>query len=135
MEFHHHGLAVSKEESALRFLEVMGYQAGQKVYDPAQKVYLRLCTSQTMPTVEIVTPGEEQGPLTAVLKRAAEMLYHTCYTTENIQQSVEKLEAAGIRCFCVSPPKPAVLFGGRLVSFYNVAGFGLIEFLETGTAA
>jgi hypothetical protein len=31
---------------------------------------------------------------------------------------------------CISEPKPAPLFGGRPVSFYNVAGIGLIEILE-----
>jgi hypothetical protein len=30
----------------------------------------------------------------------------------------------------LSPPQPAVLFGGRKVSFYSVAGFGVIEILE-----
>jgi hypothetical protein len=37
---------------------------------------------------------------------------------------------ADIRTICVIPPVPAVLFGGRRVSFYNVVGVGLCEVIE-----
>jgi hypothetical protein len=30
----------------------------------------------------------------------------------------------------VSPPTPALLFGGREVSFYTISGIGLIELLR-----
>jgi methylmalonyl-CoA/ethylmalonyl-CoA epimerase len=58
------------------------------------------------------------------------VIYHVCYTTDNLGSALAGLEKAGTRVICASPPKPAILFGGRKVSFYNVAGIGLIEILE-----
>jgi hypothetical protein len=40
------------------------------------------------------------------------------------------MKTAGHRTMVVSPPKPAVLFDYRPVSFYMVRGFGLIEIIE-----
>jgi hypothetical protein len=58
------------------------------------------------------------------------IIYHVCYETDDLTAALAALENAGLRAFCVSPPMPAPLFGGRPVSFYNVTGMGLIEILE-----
>jgi hypothetical protein len=31
---------------------------------------------------------------------------------------------------CISPVTPALMFGGRPVSFYNIVGLGLVEIWE-----
>lgn len=130
LTFHHMGLALKKEDEALKFLEGLGYDTGTKTYDPEQKVHLRLCTATDKPAVELITKAEEGGPLENILKKYNELIYHTCYETENLEKSLESLESAGLRILPVSPPTPAILFSGRKVSFYNVVGFGLIEILE-----
>ena len=40
------------------------------------------------------------------------------------------IKSAGIRVMTVAAPKPAVLFDGKIVGFYQVKGFGLIEIVE-----
>lgn len=130
LTFHHMGLALKKEDEALKFLNGLGYESGEQVYDPKQKVHLRLCAAEGKPSVELVTAGEEDGPLTPILKRYNELIYHTCYETQNLESSLEKIEQAGLRVVSVMPPTPAILFGGRKVSFYTIMGFGLIEILE-----
>jgi len=77
-----------------------------------------------------VTAGEEEGPLTPILKRYSELVYHTCYETKDLEASLKAIKEAGLRVIPVSPPTPAILFGGRKVSFYTIMGFGLIEILE-----
>ena len=125
------GLALRKEEEALKFLNGLGYDENEQMYDPEQKVYLRLCTAHNLPTVELVTGGKEEGPLTPILKRYNELIYHTCYETSDLEASLKTMEEDGLRIMPVSPPKPAILFNGRKVSFYTVMGFGLIEILES----
>lgn len=112
------------------FLDLLGYAAGDEVYDPIQKVNLCLFTSKTLPAVEVITPSNEPGPLDRILKSRDEAPYHYCYVTENLEKTLASFSKAGCRAICVSSPKPAVLFGGRHVSFYLVQGFGLIELLE-----
>lgn len=128
--FHHIGLALKRDEDALVFLEGLYYTPGEKIYDPEQNVYLRLCTNDAAPTIELILPGEGDGPLTPILNKHDQLFYHSCYETNNLKKSLKALEEAGLRIIPVSPPKPAILFGGRKVSFYTVTGFGLIEILE-----
>ena len=131
LSFHHLGLAVKKEDDALIFLGGLGYEAGKQVYDELQNVHLRLCTLQDSPSVELVTPGHGPGPLTPIFKRHNELIYHTCYETDDREASLVAFENSGLRVLAVVEPKPAILFGGREVSFHTVLGFGLVELLTT----
>jgi hypothetical protein len=130
IEFHHFGLAVRKEDAALKFLSEMGYELGSRIYDTEQNVHVRMCVSSNMPDVELVTPGIGPGPLDAILARSPEMFYHLCYQTNSLAKLLESFEKQGIRCLCVAPRKPAILFDNRFVSFYHLPGFGIIEILE-----
>jgi catechol 2,3-dioxygenase-like lactoylglutathione lyase family enzyme len=128
--FHHLGLAVRRPEEARAFLTTMGYRIGETVFDPGQNVHLALCSHETEPAVEIIWPGETKGPILGLTERhPAGVIYHVCYTTDDLDAALAGLEKAALRVICVSPPKPAPLFGGREVSFYNVLGIGLMEIL------
>jgi methylmalonyl-CoA/ethylmalonyl-CoA epimerase len=131
LTFHHLGLAVKQPEDALRLLTGLGYEISSTVRDPLQNVNLALCTRRGMPAIEIIYPTETSGPLAHILKSNASLIYHICYESENVEQSLRAMESGGNRVLPISPPKPAVLFGGRHVSFYLVSGFGMIEILET----
>ena len=130
IEFHHFGLAVQKEDAALKFLSGMGYELGSRIYDSEQNAHVRMCVSSNMPDVELVTPGNGPGPLDAILSRSPEMFYHLCYQTNNLGKLLESFKIQGIRCHCVSPRKPAILFDNRYVSFYHLPGLGIVEILE-----
>ena len=65
-----------------------------------------------------------------VPKQTAGIIYHLCYETENLAAALAQFADAGINAICISQPTPAPLFGGRLVSFYNIVGMGLVEVLE-----
>ena len=131
--FHHFGLAVRKPEPSIAWLTALGYRIGETVFDPVQNVHLILCPHDEQPAVEIIYPGPGPGPVDGLVQRhASGIIYHTCYETTDLPATLAHLETAGLRIVCVSPPKPALLFGGRPVSFYNVVGLGLIEILEPG---
>jgi catechol 2,3-dioxygenase-like lactoylglutathione lyase family enzyme len=129
--FHHLGLAVRRPQEATTFLSAMGYRLGKSVLDPNQNVHLMMCTHETEPEVEIIWPSDTKGPLDGMLQRhTSGIIYHICYVTDDLAAALAGLEKASLHALCVSPPKPAPLFGGRPVSFYNLAGVGLIEILE-----
>lgn len=134
LTFHHFGLAVRQPEKAVRFLDGLGYGCSDVVEDPLQNVNLIMCHSSTMPDVEVIFPRDTPGPLDNYLSKASELIYHTCYTSPDVAQSVQSMKAAGFRIMCVSEPKPAPLFDGKSVSFYMVVGFGLIEIIQEGAA-
>ena len=130
LRFNHMGLALGKDDDALVFLGGMGYTAGVKIFDPLQNVHVRLLTSPTHPTVEIITPGDGKSPIEQIISKYNEMIYHTCYETDDLEATLADLEAKNLRCLLISERKPAILFGGRHVSFYRIIGWGIVEFLE-----
>jgi methylmalonyl-CoA/ethylmalonyl-CoA epimerase len=62
-------------------------------------------------------------------KRPEGIVYHLCYESDNVKDSLSHMEKAGLRVFEVAEEKPAILFGGKPVSFYMVTGIGLIEII------
>ena len=131
LKFHHLGLAVRKPEPAMAFLAAQGYRIGETLFDQEQNVNAAIGTHETEPAVEIIWPGHTPGPIDRLVQRhAAGIIYHLCYETKDLAGALAGLELAGLNVICVSPPKPAPLFGGRRVSFYNLVGIGLVEILE-----
>lgn len=130
LRFHHMGLGLRSEKRAIFFLKDTGYEIGDKIYDPLQLVNLRMCRHDSQPDIELVLPGESDGPLTPLLKHFDELIYHICYEIDDLDEVLDRLDEIGLRALPVTAPKPAILFGGRMVSFYKVQGFGLIELLE-----
>ncbi len=130
LKFHHLGLASKQEQRAISFLEGLGYVCGKKIYDKLQNVNLCLCEHDSMPTVEVVAPAHDSGPLESILAVAEASIYHICYETGDLDRSIELIRNQGQRVISVSYRKPAVLFKGRNVSFYQIRGLGLIELLE-----
>lgn len=131
LKFHHLGLAVRSPELARSFIEGQGYHIGDTVFDFRQNVNLILCEHENEPPIEIIYPADAKGPLEGLLGRHENgIIYHACYISDDLGKTLASLEEAQLRPVCVSSPKPAVLFGGAKVSFYNVIGMGLIEIIE-----
>jgi catechol 2,3-dioxygenase-like lactoylglutathione lyase family enzyme len=132
--FHHIGLAVRDFAAARDFYALQGYHCGEPVIDPIQDVELLFCTKTGSPGVELVRPLHERSPVANYLKQQTECFYHVCFDVSELQAALKQVYGAR-RYLCVSPRKPAVLFGGRHVSFYYAKGIGLAEFLEPANAA
>jgi hypothetical protein len=132
LDFHHLGLAVRRPDDATRFLGGLGYEIGEPVFDPLQHINLIMCRHNgAMPDVEIVYPAATKSPVDALVNlRPDGVVYHLCYVTADVAASLRRMEQTGLRAICVLPPTPAVLFGGRRVSFYNIVGMGLCEIIE-----
>lgn len=128
--FHHLGLATRHPDRAAAFVTTLGYALDAPVWDPLQQVHVRLGHHPSMPTVELVWPGDGPSPIDGVLERAGAGPYHLCWEVDDLDAAADALGDAGHRIFPVTEPTPAVLFGGRRVWFLTVHGFGLVELLE-----
>jgi hypothetical protein len=130
LRFHHFGLAVPGSDDAFRFLEALGYRLGPIVFDLLQMVNLAMCTHREMPDVEVVWPSDIASPIDGLLRRNGPMVYHLCFVAASARAAIAALEQEGFNVTVISEAKPAVLFGGREVSFYSVDGIGVIELID-----
>jgi len=126
MRMHHVGIAVTTIEDGTRHLRQ--YYRGQIIHeteavqDPLQGADLRLFELRDGSRIELVA-GK---PAQAALARGSSF-HHVCYEVDSIEAAVDEWHRNG--AVVVSPPKPAVLFGGRLVAFV-LTPLGLVEFLS-----
>lgn len=117
--------------AAQAFAEKLGYVCRSTIFDPLQNVHLRWCEHATSPSLEIVSPTSTEGPLKRILAEQPSSFYHLCYEIfQSTEAALQELRADGTRVITVTEPLPAVLFGGRRVSFHMIKGFGLLELLE-----
>ena len=108
LTFHHMALAVKTDREALVMLEALGFTIGQRIHDPVQNVYVRLCTSPSRPPVEIVQPGGgDKGPVDAILSKYREVIYHTCYETPDLQATLAAFDGLGLSYMTLSDWRPA----------------------------
>lgn len=135
LNFHHLGLAVKQPEKAVNFLTGLGYAIGRAVRDDRQNVNLIFCTNQAMPVIEIIAEAETPGPLAGILKLNTAMIYHVCFESECLAESLAAIKRDNHQVTTISGPKPAVLFSGRNVSFYQIRNFGMVEILEASNPA
>lgn len=134
LDFHHLGLAVKAPEQATRFLEGLGYVGDSPIFDPLQRVNLRMFRAAPMPSVELIWPGTEPSPIDNIVLKHGSAIYHACYTTRDVPEALRQIRASGLKVLELSPPTPAVLFGGQRVSFYSVTGFGIIEIIDVASS-
>src|ERR1700740_2721280 len=103
LRFHHFGLAVRRPDSATTFLSGLGYRVGESIFDPEQNVNLIMNTHDQMPSVEIIYPtlGEGKTPVDGLIVRHPDgVVYHPCFETSSIEQSVGESQASGARLQC-----------------------------------
>jgi hypothetical protein len=131
--FHHVGILTGNPGEAVNNLRALGYRAGPSVFDDQQDVHLRMCEGELgSPKIEVVTPTKTNLPLSSLLKRKDDFGYHICFEVTSINETIAVFlhDSNQLRFREVSPPKPAILFGGALVAFYYFAGLGIVELLE-----
>ena len=84
--------------------------------DPAGVVY------------ELLEPLDEDSPVYPALKSAKAILNHVAYRTRDIDAAGARLRKAG--CAPVSPPRPAIAYGGRPIQFFVSPLRLIVELIE-----
>jgi methylmalonyl-CoA/ethylmalonyl-CoA epimerase len=128
---HHMGVAVADLETALNFYSsVLGLRIlSPAVDDPIQKV--RVCflaePGRERPSIELIHPLGDDSPVNSYLKKGCGA-YHLCYEVSDISGTLAELRRMG--CLTISPPVPAVAFGGRKIAWSFTPTRHLLELLE-----
>lgn len=131
IRFHHLGLLTDQPAAAMKALTLLGFRVAEPVHDPLQGVDLMMAEGPGEGArIEVITPSSRDSALARLVTRRGDYMYHSCFTVKDVEATLSSLAGLGLRVTTVSPSKPAVLFGGKRVSFHAVEGLGLVEFIE-----
>jgi methylmalonyl-CoA/ethylmalonyl-CoA epimerase len=129
VRYHHTGVACRRLEDEERwYTGSLGYEPEGEIFtDPLQGIRGCFLTSGEG-RIELVEalPGSDQ--LAPWLQRGF-AIYHLAFEVSDLEATIEQLDIAGARL--VSPPKPAVAFGGRRVAFCMRPNLMLVELIES----
>lgn len=129
MKFHHIGIATNNIKETIQKLKKYFniVEISNIVYDANQDANLCMLTMQNGIKIELI-----EGKVVENLVKKRQYLYHTCYSVENIEETIKQLEKDG--AFLVRQPKEAILFNNKQVAFL-MWDLGLIELLNEGGVA
>lgn len=128
----HVGVAVSRIDSAARALEsLFGYRVVSGPFDdPIQKVTVNFMmqSDHDVTEIELIAPLTEDSPVRAMLNKNGGGAYHLCFETNDMEAALIHVKMRG--CVVVSPPQPAVAFGGRRIAWFYAPTRQLFELVE-----
>lgn len=131
LHFHHVGLACRDLEAEAKALALLGYRAESRDFiDPGQGIQGRFIAGPG-PRIELLIQTDGSSVLEPWLAKGIKV-YHYGYQVDGLDAEVERLKAAG--GIVVTPPVPAVAFGGRRISFVMLRNLFLVELIEAGQA-
>jgi methylmalonyl-CoA/ethylmalonyl-CoA epimerase len=128
----HVGVAVPSVGPTTETLSTLfGYRVVSGPFDdPIQKVSVNFLTTSDndVAEIELIAPLSEDSPITSMLAKSGGGAYHLCFETSDIDQALVHAKNNG--CMIVSPPVPAVAFGGRRIAWIYTRSRQLFELVE-----
>ncbi len=128
----HVGVAVPSLGPATEALSTLfGYAVVSGPFDdPIQKVSVNFLakSNSDVAEIELIAPLSDDSPITSMLAKSGGGAYHLCFETSDIEQAL--IHAKNNGCMIVSPPVPAVAFGGRRIAWIYTRSRQLFELVE-----
>ena len=130
LNFHHLGLATDNYDQTLRILKKLSYKVKDVKTHKYYNVKNALCFSNNMPNIEIVSKSNSgKSPIDKIIKKNKQLVYHICYTTKNLSQTLKKLKHHNIHVMKISNSYLSP-FEGIMSSFFFIKGLGIVEIMD-----
>lgn len=124
MKIHHIGIACQDIQETIsefeRFHTII--RRSEIVYDENQNASLCMVSTGAGVDIEFIA-----GERVARMVKKGIGYYHLCYEVDDLNATIEDYVSRG--AMMISEPKPAVLFGGKRVTFLHLP-YGLVELVE-----
>lgn len=129
LKFHHLGLATDNFNLSLKILKKFGYKAKSIKINKHFNVKNAICVSNYMPNIEIVSKTRNKSPIDRLIKKDKQLVYHICYISKNISETLKKFKQHKIHIIKISDSYLSP-FEGIASSFFFIKGLGLIEIMD-----
>lgn len=125
----HIGYAVASIERSLQSFALLGFKPhGNICDDTARKVKLQLLIDSHGNTIELVTPIENNSPVSQLLNQYGPTPYHLCFSIMANDWEDYYKELKNNKFILINPPRNAPLLS-KDVAFVYSRELGLIEFV------
>lgn len=128
MKIHHYGLAVKNIEKSMEVFRLLGYEVGDVIIDPTQKVQLSFIKPPSGALIELVCDRDENGPTSRLVNKQGSGFYHVCFEVDDMEQAIKDFKCK--KYSLLHQPTAAVAFDGREIAWMYHQDIGLIELLE-----
>ena len=129
LRFHHLGLATDNFNLTLKILKKLQYKAKSIKTNKHFNVKNAICTSSHMPNIEIVSKTKNKSPIDKIIKKNKQLVYHICYISKDISQTLKKFKRHKIHIIKISDSYLSP-FEGIISSFFFIKGLGLVEIMD-----
>lgn len=129
-QFDHLGLVVKSLAKGRKHLTNMLQVSDwtDEVTDPVNGVEIQFGRDPTGLVYELLSPIDENSPVSAALKGGKAILNHVAYLTEDLDSAANHLVRNG--CGPTGRPTPAVAYGGARIQFFVTPLRTIIELIE-----
>ncbi len=125
MKFHHIGIATNDIDKTIsklkKFFDVSNIS--EIVYDANQDANLCMVTMSDGLNIELIN-----GKVVENILKKRQYLYHTCYSVDDIDKTIEELQNDG--ALLVREPRETIFFNNKKVAFL-MWDLGLIELINS----
>lgn len=128
-DLHHVAIVVASIDEARRtYVDVLGFEAGEIEHIEDQDVDVLVCHAGNQ-RIELVQPASESSPVSKFLAKRGGGLHHVAYRVTNLEETLRRLTAAGLRLID-SEPRPGA--HGTRIAFLHPSATGgvLTELVE-----
>lgn len=129
MKVHHYGFLTKDIDKSIEKFICLGYkQISERINDKDRGIDILFLESNNNQVIELVSPNSENSVVDNLIKTQNNSVYHICYITKNIEQTINAL--TNEQFILIDSPKKAVAFNGKKVAFMMSKFTGIIELLE-----
>ncbi len=128
LHFHHIGYLVKEMAPSVDAFRELGYEVEHPpAEDPVRRTYMAFLVKEGT-RIELVSPMDQLSPVYGLLKHYKNAPYHLCFTAEDFEGEIARLEAQGYSVFL--EPQPAPCMGWGMVVFLMHPKIGMIELYD-----
>lgn len=128
MKLHHVGYTVADIRVSAERFALLGYQAGEVLYDEGLSVELCYLMKEGSAVIELVHQLQADSLEAELLRTCGVMPYHLGYEAEVFDEACGELDRQGYRR--LFSPVPVKVLGGKRICYFHHPDIGYIELIE-----
>jgi len=123
LRLHHVGIVVADAEAAAVKYEALGFRDGERFEVPAQGI-VAIVYRVGPGYMELIQPTDPEGAIGRYMAKRGEGTHHVAYAVADIEATLERLKAAGVRLIDEIPR--AGLHGWRIAFIHPESCHGVL---------